>query len=247
MRSRWILVTGLAFVLSLCTTAQADPIMGTITLTVAPALPYASVGPGIPQVAIYTSGPVNLSALPQNFFLSGPALGFEGGVIQDDVQTTFDMKIAFNSTSGSQPYVDVHGTLFGGVASFPGFASSNFSGTPSSASLQDWAVGSGVPMALIDQYMNLASYQSISQGFGGTSPPETGQFVVQVGPMPETAAPEPSAVLTYLAAIAVLGMRRAWRRCSAAATVGGQAMAQAPAGGKGASAFGGVEPAQSRA
>ncbi len=219
MRQRLMLVAALAIMLSVTGMAEADPIMGTITLTVAPAPPaYGNPGPGIPTAAVYNSGSVDLSVLPQNLFLTGPPLGFAGGLIGNSINTTFDMKITFDGTSGAQPYVDVKGSLFGYVASVPGAASSNFSGTPTSATLQDWTVGSGVPLGLVNQYLNLSNYESIHQGFGGTAPPETGQFVVQVVSAPEVAAPEPAAFLVYLVAIGGLGAKGAVRMCASRRT-----------------------------
>ncbi len=215
MRQRLMLVAALAIMLSVTGMAEADPIMGTITLTVAPAPPaYGNPGPGIPKEAVYNSGSVDLSVLPQNLFLPGPPLGFAGGLIGNSINTTFDMKITFDGASGTQPYVDVKGSLFGYVASVPGAASSNFSGTPTSATLQDWTVGSGVPLGLVNQYLNLSNYQSIDQGSGGTAPPETGQFVVQVDPAPAVAAPEPAALLVYLVALGGLGAKGAVRMCA---------------------------------
>ncbi len=177
MRQRLMLVAALAFMLSVTGMAEADPIMGTITLTVAPAPPaYGNPGPGIPTAAVYNSGSVDLSVLPQNLFLTGPPLGFAGGLIGNSINTTFDMKITFDGTSGAQPYVDVKGSLFGYVASVPGTASSNFSGTPTSATLQDWTVGSGVPLGLVNQYLNLSNYESLYQLFAGTAPPQSSSF-----------------------------------------------------------------------
>jgi len=175
MRRVMVFAISLAFAGAAVPTAKADPIMGTITLTVEPALPYASVGPGIPNAAVYTSGPVNLSDLPQNFSLTGPPLGFVGGLIQESIRTTFNMEIAFNGTGGSQPYVDVVGSLSGGVLSNPDGAGSNFSGTPTSATLHDWTASSGVPLTLIGQSLNLSNYQFVSQGFSGTAPPPQGR------------------------------------------------------------------------
>jgi hypothetical protein len=199
----------LAFLAS--ATAKADPIMGTITLTVAPALPTVDgAGGGIPSPAVYTSGLVNLGALPQNFALAGPALGFVGGIIEESVQTTFDMRITFDGAAGSQPYVDVTGSLGGGVESLPGSAASNFFGTPTSATLRDWTIGSGVPLALLDQYLNLSNYQQLTQGFGGTAPPDTGTFWLVMDPAPSN-APEPASLLVYAIALAALGGRRGAR------------------------------------
>ncbi len=217
MRQRLMLVAALAFLLSVTGMAEADPIMGTITLTVAPAPPaYGNPGPGIPTAAVYNSGSVDLSVLPQNLFLTGPPLGFAGGLIGNSINTTFDMKITFDGTSGAQPYVDVKGSLFGYVASVPGAASSNFSGTPTSATLQDWTVGSGVPLGLVNQYLNLSNYKPLYQLFAGTAPPQSSSFGLVIDPTPNVQTPEPTALLVYLAVLGGLGLRRgarAWWSC----------------------------------
>jgi hypothetical protein len=149
-----ILIACLALVASVTGAAKANPIMGTVTLTVAPAGQFGgNPGLGIPTAAAYSSGPVDLGALPSTVPLTGPELAFNGGLIEENIATTFDLKIALNSASGSQPSVDLSGPLRGWVASVqsPNVAGSSFWATPTSASLQGWAAGLGVPMALIGQ------------------------------------------------------------------------------------------------
>ncbi len=102
--------------------------------------------------------------------------------------------------------------MYGAVSSLPGVAFSEFTGTPTSASLEGWTAASGIPAALISQYLNLSNYKSILQYFEGTAPPQTSSFDLVLDPTPETAAPEPSALVAHLAAIALLGTRRASKR-----------------------------------
>ena len=216
MRRSLPLVAWLALVISLTSAAKADPIMGNIVMTVAPSPPAAGTGLGIPTAAVYSSGPVDLSTLPQNLPLTGPALGFAGGgLIGQIIKTTFDLKITFNGAAGSQPSIDVTGPLTGwaNYSPSPDHASSWFQATPTSATLHGWTVGSGVPMDLINQYLNTSNYH-VDQLISASLPPDRANFALTVDPSTGVTTPEPATVLVYLVAIAGLGVRRgarAWR------------------------------------
>jgi hypothetical protein len=212
-----MLVTFLAVMASVGPAANAGPITGTIVMTVAPA-PAADgdPGPGIRAAAVYSSGTVDIGSLPKSLPLAGPPLGFYGGVIEDSVKTTFELRITFNGASGSHPSVDVTGSLSGSVALLPSptVAYSSFDATPQSAILRGWTPGSGVPLSLIDQYLNTSNYEPLHQGFVGQVPPDTGTFWLTVNPPAAATVPEQSTLLLYLVPIAGLGLRagaRAWR------------------------------------
>ncbi len=111
MRRRLTLAAYFAFMASMANAAKADPIMRTMTLTVAPT--GAATGPGIPSAVVYTTGNIDLGNLGQNVTLTGPPLGFVGGVIDEVINTTFDLKITFNGVSGSKSYIDITGPLSG--------------------------------------------------------------------------------------------------------------------------------------
>jgi hypothetical protein len=234
MRRSLMLSASLALLASLTGAATAGPITGTVTMTVAPAGPSnGTTGPGIVDVASYSSGLVNLSTLPDGMVLRGPTLGLDtaggGGPINDSVSSTFQMTITFNGPTGIQPSINITGTISGyavqeesaapGGPLAPGqnagLAVASFVATPISATVTsatvDWPPVSGVPASLIDQYLNLSNYrlsQYVSQAPGFYLPPADGNFVLTILP---AAVPEPATILVYLAAIVGLGLRHGAR------------------------------------
>ncbi|HZW33667.1 MAG TPA: hypothetical protein VFF52_23300 [Isosphaeraceae bacterium] len=210
MRRRLTLIACLASIVSLAGASKAGSIMGTIVLTVAPnPIIEDGQGLGIPTAAVYSSGPVDLGTLPQGLALPGPALGFDGGLIGEPIKTAFDLKITFDGASGSQPSIDVTGSLVGMVEATqsPDTADSWFQSPPTSATVQGWSPNSGIPMALINQYLNTSNYQ-LFQIFAGSVPPDSDTFWLTVSPSTGATVPEPATVLLYLAAIAVPGAAR---------------------------------------
>jgi hypothetical protein len=127
------LIAFLAVMASLTSTAMADPVMGTVTLAVAPPPGLAGFGgSGLSQSpVVYSSGSVDLSQLFQSQVQPGGATTSEGltltgahlypsfGGLAANFNTTFQMTIAFNGTSGSQPTISVTGTLMGTAAGTP--------------------------------------------------------------------------------------------------------------------------------
>jgi hypothetical protein len=129
------------------------------------------------------------------------------------------MKITFNGASGSQPYVELTGPFVGGIGgtdmveNMGGF----FTATPTSAVLHDWTPTSGIPLSLINQYLNTASYHIDGAIEGGAM--NMAGYLMTVDPStPATTVPEPATLLMYLVVIGGLGARhraRAWRSLAA--------------------------------
>ncbi len=108
------LIAFLAVMASLTSTAMADPVMGTVTLTVEPPPGLAGFGgSGLSQSpVVYSSGNVDLSQLFQSQVQPGGTTTYEGltltgahlypnfGGLAANFSTTFQMTIAFNGTSG---------------------------------------------------------------------------------------------------------------------------------------------------
>jgi hypothetical protein len=235
------LIALLAMMASLTSTAMADPVMGTVTLTVAPPPGLAGFGgSGLSQSpVVYSSGNIDLSQLFQSQVQPGGTTTYEGltltgahlypsfGGLAANFNTTFQMTIAFDGTSGSQPTINVTGTLTGSAAGTPEGtintgAYTDASATPQAATLQGWNPDSGVPMSLINQYLNTANYSLYQQDrFQYGSPqdnPATGSFALIAIPSAITPVPEPATLAVFLAAIASLGFRHrargAKRGCS---------------------------------
>jgi hypothetical protein len=214
-RRSLLLVVFLALMTSLSLRAKADPVMGTIELTVAPNVPRLGN-------TVYLSGSVDLSNLPQNLPLPGPSLGYNNdGQFNENINTTFDLKVTFGGASGSQPYVDLTGPLVGSIGGTSAVENmgGQFTASPTSAVLHNWSASSGVPLALIEPYLNPASYHLDGAIEGGAM--NMAGFLMTVDPStasPPVSAPEPVTMLMYLAVISGLGMRhgvRARRACSA--------------------------------
>jgi hypothetical protein len=228
----------LAFITSLTFESKADPIPADVTLTVEPSgMPMT----GIPYVYSGTIPDVNTP--PSYISLSGATLGSPGpnfqGLIDIGIRTTFNMMITFDGASGSHPSIDVTGNVTGyfDVTGIPmsspywagGFnllSSLSVQGTATSAILQGWTPASGIPMSLIDQYLNPSSYTFTEQGSGmgmATSQLNGGAFLALN--IPEGAeVPEPATLLIYLAAISGLVVRRGarlWRSCTPVGRVDG--------------------------
>jgi len=242
MVQRFTLIACLAFMASLTSAAKADPIMGTVTLTVAPD-PSLGYGGGIAQgPVVYSSGTVDLSqlfqsqiqpgpnpvVLYQGLSLSGPLLlPNAGGLLDENFNTTFNMKITFNGASGSQPTINVTGSLTGNAYGEPngtsaGQMSQSAFATPKSATVQGWTAESGIPSSLINQYSTPSNYylaqQTSYQYNGAEGIPATASFSLMANSSAVTPVPEPATVLVYLAAIAGLGLQRSvrlWRSCFA--------------------------------
>jgi hypothetical protein len=230
MRHTSTIIACLALMLSKAVTAEADPIPGTITLT---AQEGGSQLTG-PPPATYTGTVADLSAPSSYVMLSGPELGYSSGYAQGTmnipIQATFNMTISFDGASGSQPTVDVAGTLTGSYVvstippSNPLYAEGynltgelNLGGTVTSATLQGWTTDSGVPMSLINQYLNTSSYNIYQQVYTGPYMasvvlPNTAVTNVDINLSTATAAPEPATILVYATSIAGLGLQRFGRR-----------------------------------
>lgn len=235
MRRRWSLIACLALMASSGRAAKADPIMGTVTLTVAQDPGVGLWGSAINQgPAVYSSGQVDLSQFFQvpvvtfpdgsyteifpSVTLSGPLLIRWDNLGSFLFNTTFDLKIAFDGASGNGPTIDATGTL-------NGFADSNTSdvetgpsnvlvgadATFQSATVQGWTPGSGVPMSLIDQFLKASNLRLGDEDVytvnstGGF--PTSSTFSFSPDPSAVTYTPEPATLLIYLSAIAGLGVR----------------------------------------
>jgi hypothetical protein len=230
-------VVCLALAAALTSTANADPVMGTVTLTIA-GEPYPTgFSGGIAQgPVVYSSGTVQLdqffqsqavsadeTTLGHNVVLTGPILipNFSG--LEENFYSTFQMKIAFDGASGSQPTIDVTGVVSIAAEGTPEgtFNTGAFimaSGTPQSATLAGWNPDSGVPMSLINQFLNPSNYylyQQDSYQYGSPQDsPATAFFALNPEISAVTPVPEPATVVVFLAAIAGLGVRhraRLWR------------------------------------
>ena len=176
--------------------------MGTADLTVAVAGSPVQIG------GTFSSGPVELDALPLFLQLPGPSLGYNThGQFGESISTTFDLRITFDGLLGSQPYIDITGTVTGYLGGdwLTVNMGANLSVNPMSATAQGWSTSSGVPLTLIDEYLNLSSYHLTGDieggamnyvGFGGTIDPST--------PGSTVAAPEPASILLYLTTLAGL-------------------------------------------
>jgi hypothetical protein len=155
-----------------------------------------------------------MSTFPQNWVVPGTSLGpnIQSGVTWPINSAGFDMDISFYGPSGGVlgVLVELKGTLSGTFtenASGSGF-SGTITGTPSTAVLLGGLPGSGgVPLALIDQYLNTANY-AISGSIEG--PNNQLFYSVTVDPSPEVSTPEPStlAVFAALGIAAVMHRRR---------------------------------------
>ena len=219
MRRQLTFAACLAFVASLTCVAKADPITGTITLTVAPSTTLEGLGSGIPIPVVYSSGPVDLSALGQTVTLTGLPMGLSGpgvgGVIAETINTTFDMKITFEGASGSQPTVDVTGPLSAGIDETPSPNPPSFismaNANPTSSTLQGWTSDSDIPLALINQYLITSNYHINIDALQGSALPDTQSIWLSVTPITGVNAPEPATVVIFLAAIAGLGVHRSVR------------------------------------
>ncbi len=187
-------------------TVKADAIMGSIQLTI--------LGSNTPHLnnTTYSSGTIDLSTLPQNLPLPGPSLGYNNaGNFNEPVNTTFFMQITFQGPTGIQPVIDLTGPLVGeiGGTSMVVNMGGSFNATPTAATLANWSADSGVPLSLIDQYMNPASYHLDGAIEGGAM--NLAGFLMTVN-APPVSTPEPAPILSFLVVIAGLGIRQ---RCRA--------------------------------
>ena len=197
--------------------AKADPITANITLTVEPnGLGIA----GVPYV--YTGLIPDLNSPPSSLSMSGSVLGAPGPIYttptEVNINTPFNMTITLNDASGSNPTIDVTGNVTGSFdetaipsSSFlyaEGFtlsSSLNVQGTATSATLQGWTPNSGIPMSLINEYLNpsIYSFSQTAQGMSMASSPQLlGGSTLQINLSTDSEVPEPAAVLIYLVGIA---------------------------------------------
>jgi hypothetical protein len=209
MRPKSIAAAVFTLIAALSNSASADPVTGTIELT---------VPPGISKLAntSYSSGSVDLSTLPQNLPLPGPALGpNSAGAFTQTIDTTFNLRITFDGASGFQPVVDITGPLVGtiGGESITDNMGGQFTATPTSATLENWSPDSGIPLSLINQYLNTSSYHIDGAIEGGST--NLAGFLMTVDPStPQSPvpAPEPATILVFAAALAGMSVRRGVRR-----------------------------------
>jgi hypothetical protein len=238
----WNFTVVVCFVLAaaLTSTVNADPVMGTVTLTIAGEPSPTGFSGGIAAgPVVYSSGTVQLgqvfqsevvsadqNVLGQDVALTGPILIPNFGGLGENFRTTFQMKITFDGASGSQPTIEVTGVVMGGVAGTPEgtFNTGAFIGavgTPQSATLEGWNPASGVPMSLINQFLNPSNYylsQQDSYQYGSPQDsPATAIFYLTPNISALTPVPEPATVVVFLAAIAGLGVRHRARRGGAKA------------------------------
>jgi hypothetical protein len=216
--------------LALTSSAKADPVLGSVTLTIARETDTAGYGGGIAQgPVVYSSGSVDLSqvfqseVLPGGAILEGHGVSLTGphllpnfGGLGETFNTTFQLKIAFDGTSGSQPTINVTGVMTGGASGTPEGtfntgANIEANGNPQSASLQGWNPGSGVPMSLINQYLNPSNYYLLQQDSYMYGSPQDSPATASLSLIPNTSAvtpvPEPATAAIFLAAIAALCFR----------------------------------------
>jgi hypothetical protein len=229
------LLACVALMTALPSAAKADPVMGKITLTIAPPPGLTGFGGSASSSApvVYSSGTVDLSQEFQgpvppgatvgenSINLTGPHLYPDFGGLAVQMNTTFQMQIAFDGAAGSQPTIDVTGTMNVYAAGTPAGTSNtgafiDSSAAPQSATVQGWTPDSGIPMSLIDQYLKTSNYylwQQDNFSYGSTQGqdnPATGTFLLMANASAITPVPEPGAALVFLAAFGALGARR-WR------------------------------------
>jgi hypothetical protein len=190
MHARWTSAACLALMALLSRSATADPITGSIQID--------AVG------ASYTAGAADLSTFPQNWVVPGGSLGpnVQSGTTWPFNSAPFEMDISFYGPSGNA-LVELNGTLSGTFtenASGSGF-SGTVTGAPTTAALFGGLPGSGIPLALIDQYMNMANY-TISVSIEG--PNNQLFYSVTVNPSPEVSTPEPGALAAWGAALTTI-------------------------------------------
>ena len=128
--------------------------MGTVVVTVPPRVTRLAN-------TVYSSGFLDLGTLPRNLPLPGPSLGYNNdGQFNETINTTFDLKITFDGASGSHPSVDLTGPLVGGIGGEQSTYNmgGQFTATPTTATLSNWSANSGIPLALIDQYLSTSSH-----------------------------------------------------------------------------------------
>jgi hypothetical protein len=208
----------------LTSAAKADPVMGSLTLTVAQTNALGSGGIAQGPV-VYSSGSVDLSQVLQREVppgeaigasLTGPHLLPNFGGLGENFNTTFQLKIAFDGTSGSQPTINVTGVITGGAMGTPEGtyntgAIIGASGTPQSANVQGWNMSSGVPMSLINQFLNPSNYYLVQRDsylYGSPQDsPATASFLLLPYISVVTPVPEPATAAVFLAAIAALCFR----------------------------------------
>ena len=224
MRRTTTLLACLGITAWLTAPSRADPIQGTFKLTVGPTGSGMSFYP-----YTYTGAIPDMTNARSSTILWGPPIEAPlvfTEAIHVPINANLDMMVTFGGVSANGPSIEVKGTMTGSYdvtavpRSGPDYAqgynldsSLNVRGVATSATLVNWTPDSGVPMSLINQYLNLAVYSLAQVGT------ERGRTSVTVGGMPSlsidlaagTETPEPATVLIYLAAIAGLGARRVAR------------------------------------
>jgi hypothetical protein len=234
MGRSFVAIGCLALMAALTSAAKADPVMGSVSLTIAQDAGLSGYGAGIAQgPVVYSSGTVDLSQLFQSQMQPGGVVTYQGlnlngpvllpgagGLLDLNFNTAFQMKITFDGASGSMPAIDVTGSLKGNAYGEPNGTSAGNLGitayaTPLSATLQGWTPASGIPMSLINQYLNPSNYYltqqmgyqySLTQGA-----PATASFSLAANSFAITPVPEPGTVLAYLTVLAGLGLQQGAR------------------------------------
>ena len=223
MRRTTTLLACLGITAWLTAPSKADPIQGTVQVTVEPngsqmtAIPYTYTG------TIYDMANTTGTGL------SGPVLGsplFSTSPIHAPINADFDLTVTFGGGSSNGPSIDVKGTVTGSydVTAIPqsnplyaqgyNLSSSLYArGVATSATLLNWSPDSGVPISLINRYLNPAVYSFTQAGTGTwmASAALDGASSLSIDLAAGTETPEPATVLIYLAAIAGLGARRVAR------------------------------------
>jgi hypothetical protein len=206
------------FVAALTSSAQADPISGGIALMIG-----AGYGSSVPEfVADMANPPYKGGQLGGEPIL--PPEGFGSGTISD----SFNVSIVFNAASGANPTINVIGAITGVYTvtdlepgnplwSSGGFnfeTSLRMEGTATSATLENWSPASGVPLSLINQYLNLSDYH-FTETAGGLSIAapyyDNLQASFSIDLPPAVPAPEPTTAILYVAAIGGLVVRTRFR------------------------------------
>ncbi len=213
-------VACLAFMTSLPSEARAGSISADVSMTVVGELgnpyPYITSIPDVsspPSIVYSGPTPLNLSTIDY--------------LVDDNIRTTFNMTITFESPSGSHPSIDVTGNVIGNFdvaiipSSSPFFAPGGFNlssslyavGTGTSATLQGWTPASGIPISLIEPYLNPSIYgfSAWGRGMGIVYSELYGEESYFINMPGVASVPEPTTALMYLAAIAGLGVWRGAR------------------------------------
>jgi hypothetical protein len=236
MRRIRTLLTCLAIIAALPSVLKADPIQGTVSLSVG-ALYGTTNFSDASNPTTFIEGPTQFSGTisPTNGLwyetgLTGPTLGQGSPSLPSAADPAmvwadapFSMTITLKGGSGAGPTITVTGTFHGTFetepltqqTALPGLLTNvamGFSATPTNAILQGLSPSSGIPTSLINQLMNVSNYSIFTSGYDINSPtmPPFGATLEFI-PAIEAETPEPATVLVYLSVIAGLAARRVTR------------------------------------